>query len=111
IQISLELIITRLTGAARISVVGADLDRILSLLQKLIDTLLTTVNKLVRILGLKPTLKALLKTIFTLIAQLLTLVNKLVAGLLPGLLRLLGPLLRTVSEGLLIPLLSPIFGI
>jgi hypothetical protein len=111
IELNIKKIVAALTGAAGISVTNQDLHRILDLVQALIDTMLATVSRLVECLGLGPVLKSLLHSVFALLCELLLLINKLVSGLLPDLIRALGPLLHTVGHGILAPLLQPIVGL
>jgi hypothetical protein len=108
IQLDITEIVTSLTGAAGIPVAGADVDRVLVLVQTLVDLLLTTVNTIVTVLGLRPQLVSLLHSVFTLVANVLTLLIGLLGGLLPGLVAGLSPLLAGLGNGVLAPVLTPV---
>lgn len=108
IQIDITEIVTSLTGAAGIPVADGDVDRVLVLVQTLLDLLLTNVNAIVTVLGLRPQLVSLLHSVFTLVANVLTLLIGLLAGLLPGLIAGLSPLLAGLGNGVLAPILTPV---
>lgn len=84
------------------------MDRVLALVNILLEELLATVKYLVTVLGLRAPLVSLLHAVFTLVANLLSVLVRLLAGLLPALLGGLTPLLSALGNGLLAPILGPV---
>jgi hypothetical protein len=108
IQLNLKNIIVDLTGAAGIPVSGGDVDLVLGQVKILLNLVLTTVNTVVKVLGLSPQLTSLLHSVFSLLAKIVLLLNGILVGLLPGLVAALSPLLAGLGNGLLAPLLTPL---
>ena len=111
IQFQLTQVVTSLTSAAGLTVRDGDVDRVLGLVVTLLQVVLTTVDGLLTVLGIKPQLNLLLASVFSLLTGLLTALIGLLSGLLPGLVAALSPLLAGLGNGLLAPLLTPIVGL
>ncbi|KAG9256763.1 uncharacterized protein F5Z01DRAFT_697570 [Emericellopsis atlantica] len=108
LKLDLSQLVNSLTTAAGIPVPKGDVDRVLTLVNALLNEVLATVNTLVTVLGLRVQLTSLLHSVFSLLANILTLLIGLLGGLLPALVGGLTPLLAGLGNGLLAPLLTPI---
>jgi hypothetical protein len=111
LKVKLSETVTKLTGTTGITFADGEAELVLTLVVETVTGVVTSVGTIVEVLGLTPVIKDLLTAVLGLVAQILSLVLHLVPTLVPNVVAILSPVLATVGQGVVVPLLTPIVAV